>query len=150
LLSAERASSAAGILGAERMSNYGAAKTGLIGLTRILAAEGADSNIKVNAIAPIATTWMLDYSMSDVAELDDPVAAAEAAEPGTFRVSSSGGQRAITTRRCPWKTCEPISMRSATRRITRSPRGLRMRWPNCSKPSWLLEQRARGVNVVVT
>src|SRR6267154_1737745 len=31
--------SAAGILGAERMANYGAAKTGLIGLTRILAAE---------------------------------------------------------------------------------------------------------------
>jgi NAD(P)-dependent dehydrogenase (short-subunit alcohol dehydrogenase family) len=72
--------SAAGILGAERMSNYGAAKTGLIGLTRILAAEGADSNIKVNAIAPIAATRMLDYSMSNVAELDDPVAAAEADE----------------------------------------------------------------------
>jgi NAD(P)-dependent dehydrogenase (short-subunit alcohol dehydrogenase family) len=72
--------SAAGILGAERMSNYGAAKTGLIGLTRILAAEGADSNIRVNAIAPIAATRMLDYSMSSVADLNDPVAAAEADE----------------------------------------------------------------------
>jgi NAD(P)-dependent dehydrogenase (short-subunit alcohol dehydrogenase family) len=38
--------SAAGILGAERMSNYGAAKTGLIGLTRVLAAEGADHDIR--------------------------------------------------------------------------------------------------------
>jgi NAD(P)-dependent dehydrogenase (short-subunit alcohol dehydrogenase family) len=72
--------SAAGILGAGRMSNYGAAKTGLIGLTRILAAEGADSNIRVNAIAPIAATRMLDYSMSSVADLNDPVAAAEADE----------------------------------------------------------------------
>jgi NAD(P)-dependent dehydrogenase (short-subunit alcohol dehydrogenase family) len=55
--------SAAGILGAERMSNYGAAKTGLIGLTRVLAAEGADRNIKVNAIAPIAYTRMLAHSV---------------------------------------------------------------------------------------
>jgi NAD(P)-dependent dehydrogenase (short-subunit alcohol dehydrogenase family) len=52
-------SSAAGILGAERMTNYGAAKTGLIGFTRVLAAEGAPHNIKVNAIAPIAYTRML-------------------------------------------------------------------------------------------
>jgi NAD(P)-dependent dehydrogenase (short-subunit alcohol dehydrogenase family) len=51
--------SAAGILGAERMSNYGAAKTGLIGFTRVLAAEGAAHDIKVNAIAPIAYTRML-------------------------------------------------------------------------------------------
>jgi NAD(P)-dependent dehydrogenase (short-subunit alcohol dehydrogenase family) len=51
--------SAAGILGAERMSNYGAAKTGLIGFTRVLAAEAAGHDIKVNAIAPIAYTRML-------------------------------------------------------------------------------------------
>jgi NAD(P)-dependent dehydrogenase (short-subunit alcohol dehydrogenase family) len=44
--------SAAGILGAERMSNYGAAKTGLIGFTRVLAAEGADHNIKVERHRP--------------------------------------------------------------------------------------------------
>jgi len=55
--------SAAGILGAERMGNYGAAKTGLIGLTRVLAGEGADHNIKVNAIAPIAYTRMLAHSI---------------------------------------------------------------------------------------
>lgn len=72
--------SAAGILGAERMSNYGAAKTGLIGLTRVLAAEGASLGIKVNAIAPIAATRMLDHSMNSVTELADEAAAAVAEE----------------------------------------------------------------------
>ena len=56
--------SAAGILGVVNMSNYGAAKTGLIGLTRVLAAEGADSNIKVNIVAPIAATRMLERSLA--------------------------------------------------------------------------------------
>ncbi|WP_374025804.1 SDR family NAD(P)-dependent oxidoreductase [Mycobacterium sp. HNNTM2301] len=66
--------SAAGILGAERMSNYGAAKTGLIGLTRVLAAEGADYGIKVNAIAPIAYTRMLTHSLDGAGPQDDPAA----------------------------------------------------------------------------
>jgi NAD(P)-dependent dehydrogenase (short-subunit alcohol dehydrogenase family) len=68
--------SAAGLLGAERMSNYGAAKTGLIGLTRVLAAEGADHNIKVNAIAPIAYTRMLAHSVDGASQQDDTSAQA--------------------------------------------------------------------------
>jgi NAD(P)-dependent dehydrogenase (short-subunit alcohol dehydrogenase family) len=68
--------SAAGLLGAERMSNYGAAKTGLIGLTRVLAAEGADRNIKVNAIAPIAYTRMLAHSVDGASQQDDTSAQA--------------------------------------------------------------------------
>ena len=68
--------SAAGILGAKNMSNYGAAKTGLIGLTRVLAAEGADLGIKVNAIAPIAATRMLTHSISGAGQQDDPAAQA--------------------------------------------------------------------------
>lgn len=63
--------SAAGILGAEGMSNYGAAKTGLIGFTRVLAAEGAAHNIKVNAIAPIAYTRMLAQSVDGAGRQDD-------------------------------------------------------------------------------
>jgi NAD(P)-dependent dehydrogenase (short-subunit alcohol dehydrogenase family) len=66
--------SAAGILGAPRMSNYGAAKTGLIGLTRVLAAEAAGLDINVNAIAPVAATRMMDYSMGSAAEVDNPEA----------------------------------------------------------------------------
>ena len=68
--------SAAGILGAERMSNYGAAKTGLIGFTRVLAAEGAGHNIKVNAIAPIAYTRMLAHSVDSAGPQDDQAARA--------------------------------------------------------------------------
>jgi NAD(P)-dependent dehydrogenase (short-subunit alcohol dehydrogenase family) len=56
--------SAAGLLGTTNKSNYGAAKTGLIGLTRVLAAEGSAYGIKVNAVAPIALTRMLTQSMT--------------------------------------------------------------------------------------
>ncbi len=68
--------SAAGILGAPGMSNYGSAKTGLIGFTRVLAAEGADHNIKVNAVAPIAYTRMLTHSIDGAGQPDDPAAQA--------------------------------------------------------------------------
>jgi NAD(P)-dependent dehydrogenase (short-subunit alcohol dehydrogenase family) len=70
--------SAAGLLGAPRMSNYGSAKAGVLGFTRILAAEGVEHGIGVNAVAPIAATRMLDYSLGSVAALDDPEAVAAA------------------------------------------------------------------------
>lgn len=64
--------SSAGILGAEGKRNYGAAKTGLIGLTRVSAGEGAGHDIKVNAIAPIAYTRMLAHSIEGAGRQDDP------------------------------------------------------------------------------
>jgi NAD(P)-dependent dehydrogenase (short-subunit alcohol dehydrogenase family) len=67
-------SSAAGILGAPRMTNYGAAKTGIIGLTRVLTAEAAGLDIKVNAIVPVAATRMMEYSMGSAAAVDNPEA----------------------------------------------------------------------------
>jgi NAD(P)-dependent dehydrogenase (short-subunit alcohol dehydrogenase family) len=70
--------SAAGLLGNERMSNYGAAKTGLLGLTRVLAAEANGLNIKVNAVAPIAATRMLAKSIESVVELGGAEASAAA------------------------------------------------------------------------
>jgi NAD(P)-dependent dehydrogenase (short-subunit alcohol dehydrogenase family) len=63
--------SAAGILGTERMSNYGSAKTGLIGLTRVLSIEGAEHGIAVNAVAPIAYTRMLEHSIATALPPDD-------------------------------------------------------------------------------
>jgi NAD(P)-dependent dehydrogenase (short-subunit alcohol dehydrogenase family) len=65
--------SAAGLLGTAKKANYGAVKGGILGMTRVLAAEGAPDNIKVNAIAPFAMTRMLTYSMEssgDAADLD--------------------------------------------------------------------------------
>jgi NAD(P)-dependent dehydrogenase (short-subunit alcohol dehydrogenase family) len=68
--------SAAGLLGTAKKSNYGAVKGGILGLTKVLAAEGAPHDIKVNAIAPFAMTRMLTHSMesaSDAADLDPGV-----------------------------------------------------------------------------
>ncbi len=53
-------SSGAGIFGNFGQANYGAAKMGLVGFTRVLAVEGAKYNIRANAIAPIAKTRMTE------------------------------------------------------------------------------------------
>jgi len=61
-------SSAAGVFGNFGQTNYGAAKMGLVGLTRVLAVEGAKNNIKVNAIAPVARTRMTEELLGPIAE----------------------------------------------------------------------------------
>lgn len=65
-------SSAAGIFGNFGQANYGAAKMGLVGFTRVLAAEGAKYNIKANAIAPLALTRMTENLMGAVGDKLDP------------------------------------------------------------------------------
>ena len=64
--------SQSGVLGNFGQSNYGAAKMGLVGFTRVLALEGAKHNIKANAIAPIARTRMTEDLMGAAAEKLDP------------------------------------------------------------------------------
>jgi NAD(P)-dependent dehydrogenase (short-subunit alcohol dehydrogenase family) len=53
-------SSSAGLFGNFGQANYGAAKMGLVGLTHVLAIEGAKFNVKANAIAPTAGTRMTE------------------------------------------------------------------------------------------
>ena len=65
-------SSNAGILGNFGQTNYGAAKMGLVGFTRVLSVEGARNNIKANAIAPIARTRMTEELLGPLAEKLDP------------------------------------------------------------------------------
>ena len=93
-------SSAAGIFGNFGQANYGAAKMGLVGFTRVLAIEGAKFNIKANAIAPLALTRMTESMMGALGDKLDPALisplvgylASEECEP-TGRVFSVGGGR---------------------------------------------------------
>ena len=91
-------SSNAGILGNFGQANYGAAKMGLIGFTRVLAHEGAKYNIKANAIAPVARTRMTEDLLGPLNEqldpaLVSPIAAWLAHEdcPVTGEIYSGGG-----------------------------------------------------------
>ena len=61
-------SSGAGVFGNFGQTNYGAAKMGLVGFTRVLAVEGAKHNIKANAIAPVAKTRMTEELLGPIAE----------------------------------------------------------------------------------
>lgn len=65
-------SSAAGIFGNFGQANYGAAKMGLVGFTRVLAQEGAKHNIKANAIAPLALTRMTEALLGPLGEKLEP------------------------------------------------------------------------------
>jgi NAD(P)-dependent dehydrogenase (short-subunit alcohol dehydrogenase family) len=65
-------SSASGLFGNFGQSNYGAAKAGLAGFTRVLAIEGFEHGIRVNAIAPIALTRMTEGILGDLAPKVSP------------------------------------------------------------------------------
>jgi NAD(P)-dependent dehydrogenase (short-subunit alcohol dehydrogenase family) len=92
--------SAAGVFGNFGQTNYGAAKMGLVGLTRVLAVEGAKYNIKANVIAPLALTRMTEDIMGPLAskvapELVSPVVAFLSHEdcPVTGHIYSVAGGR---------------------------------------------------------
>ena len=64
--------SASGLFGNFGQANYGAAKAGLVGLTRSLAVEGRKVGISVNAISPMASTRMTAELLGENGELLAP------------------------------------------------------------------------------
>jgi len=56
--------SSSGLYGNFGQANYGAAKTGMIGLMNVLAEEGRKTNIRVNMISPTAATRMTEELLS--------------------------------------------------------------------------------------
>ena len=81
-------SSTSGLIGNVGQSNYGAAKMGIAGFSRIIALEGARNNVRSNALAPGAATRMTDSVPRDeetakrreaMREIQSPVRPAELA-----------------------------------------------------------------------
>jgi NAD(P)-dependent dehydrogenase (short-subunit alcohol dehydrogenase family) len=90
----------AGILGNFGQANYGAAKMGLVGLSNVIAIEGARYNIASNVIAPVARTRMTEDLLGPFAEYLDPeqvmpmvVYLCSEANPYSHEIFSAGGGR---------------------------------------------------------
>ncbi|WP_396932109.1 SDR family NAD(P)-dependent oxidoreductase [Mycolicibacterium sp.] len=65
-------SSASGLFGNFGQANYGAAKAGIAGLTKVLALEGESRGVRTNAIAPIAATRMTRGVIDDLYDQVSP------------------------------------------------------------------------------
>ena len=85
--------SSSGLFGNFGQANYGAAKTGMIGLMNVLAAEGRKTDIRVNMISPTAATRMTEELLPPQAlELMRP----EAITPAVlYMLSASAPTRTI-------------------------------------------------------
>ena len=90
----------AGVFGNFGQTNYGTAKMGLLGLSNVIAIEGAKSGIKSNVICPIARTRMTEELLGPLAEHVSPelvtpmvVYLASEASELTHEVFSAGGGR---------------------------------------------------------
>ena len=93
-------SSSSGLFGNFGQANYGAAKMGIVGFTRVLSVEGAKYGITANAIAPLALTRMTEALLGPMGEKVapervSPLVAYLAHESctATGRVFSVGGGR---------------------------------------------------------
>ncbi len=93
-------SSASGLFGNFGQANYGAAKAGLVGLSSVLAIEGAKHDIKSNVIAPIARTRMTEDILGPLVDLVAPelvtplvVYLCSEANQHTHEIFTAGGGR---------------------------------------------------------
>lgn len=92
--------SSVGLFGQRRSVGYASAKMGIVGMTRVLAQEGAGHDIKVNAVAPVASSRMASDVYGKLDEKLSPefvsalvLALAHESCPVTAEVISAGGGR---------------------------------------------------------
>jgi len=64
-------SSSAGMFGQPWESHYAAAKTGLVGLTNVIALEGAEHGIKANTVLPFGFSRMVTETLGDPKALEE-------------------------------------------------------------------------------
>jgi len=84
-------SSVSGLIGNFGQGNYGAAKAGIYGLTRVAALEFAKIGITVNAIAPVALTRMTEDLKSMAAGDGDAMGQQHIAPVAVFLASDLAG-----------------------------------------------------------
>jgi NAD(P)-dependent dehydrogenase (short-subunit alcohol dehydrogenase family) len=95
-------SSNSGVFGNFGQANYGAAKMGLVGLSNVIAVEGAKAGIQSNVLMPVAATRMTEELLGDFLqyvrpELVTPLVTFLASEACTFThemFSAAGGRYA--------------------------------------------------------
>ena len=89
--------SAAGLYGNFGQVSYGAAKLGIVGLTKALAQEGAKKGIRANAIAPVARSRMTETILDagTLAKLDPALVSPLVAYLGSERCETSGEVYAV-------------------------------------------------------
>jgi len=113
-------SSIAGLYGAASMSHYGAAKAGVRNLTQSLAAEWADDNVRVNAVAPgpILTPGVRDFSRRPTRT---PTSARRSTGPWA-RPPKSPTRYCFSPARCPFSSPARPSASAARRPPRRTSR----------------------------
>ena len=85
--------STSGIYGNFGQANYGAAKTGVVGLMNTLCIEGAKNNIHINCLAPTAATRMTEDIMSE--DMLAQLSPEKVSPAAVYMVSENGPNRTI-------------------------------------------------------
>jgi len=92
-------SSTSGLIGNLGQANYAAAKMGIVGLSRIIAMEGAQKNVRSNVIAPFAWTRMIatipvkdEASAERVRRMQEGMRADQVAQPVVALLSEAAKQ----------------------------------------------------------
>ena len=122
-------SSIGGLYGAHRVANYAAAKAGLIGLSNVVAIEGAGHGVRCNAIVPAALTRLAEGLDTSAYPPMSPELAAPAAAWLAHESCSLSGEMLVT-----------IAGRVA-RAFVAETRGV-------YRPSWTIEQVGEQIDAI--